>query len=165
MSKTSQELALLLEDIKQDIIDEYEGKGIEASGFLGRTIVVQETRTGARLSIPDYGFFVMLSEDNPKGGRGPGKPPPRQSIVDWLKVKPRLALRDWSTGRFLAKTDQNYQAVAHLIQQKIAQMGTDIRLGRRPGINLTNILDKNENLYGDRVADAVFFDILNNSGW
>jgi len=64
-------------------------------------------------------------------GRAPGKFPPIESIIEWIKVK-NIQKRDNISDRSLA----------FIIARKIAQKGTDIHEGKRPALDLKGVSEK-----------------------
>jgi hypothetical protein len=64
-------------------------------------------------------------------GRKPGKMPPIDSILDWLTNKGITA-------------DISLRSLAFLIARKIGRVGTDIYLGKRPGLALDEIIAKRQ---------------------
>ena len=69
--------------VKQMVDSLYEQKAV-ITGKLARSIesTVVESQNGLKLeiSMEDYGFFVDQGSE-----RGPGKPPPVQPIIEWIK--------------------------------------------------------------------------------
>lgn len=66
-------------------------------------------------------------------GRGPGKAPPPDKLLDWVSSQPEAQMwKEWEK-----------KSLAYVIGQKIAKMGTDIYQGKRPGIDLLGVMEKN----------------------
>ena len=144
----------VLEDIKQDIIDEYEQKGLKASGAFERSLNIRRQGRGkVMLSIPPYSQFISKFKSN-RGGRKPGGFPPLSIIEQWVKDK-GLQIRDITTGRFRRKTPTTTKQVAFLIARKIAEKGTDIHLGKREAIDLDRITDNVFDYKMDEIADRI----------
>jgi hypothetical protein len=151
-------IGLVLEDIRQDIIDQYEAKNIKASGAFERNMKVERRARGKFvLSIPYYSRWISLL-DGRKPGRAPGNYPPTDKIKQWIKDK-GLQLRDFETGQFLSKTETNYSKAAYLISRKIAEQGTDIYKGKRKPIDIDQIIDNRLDYRGDHLADRIMEDI------
>lgn len=70
-------------------------------------------------------------------GRGPGTPPPVDSILEWLK-KAGLENRDKKTGKFI-----KYQSLAYMIAMSIGKHGTAIFQGKKPGIDFLGPMEAN----------------------
>ena len=148
----------ILEDIKQDIIDEYEQKALKASGSFERNMRVGRRGRKFFLSIPYYSQWISLFK-----GRRPGRPPGGDFkkiipiIVQWMKdkgIQPRDALR-----RFLSKSETNYRRSAGAIARKITTEGTDIYQGKRQPIDIDKIIDNRLDYRGDELADRILEDI------
>ena len=147
---------LVLEDIRQDMIDQYEQFNIRASGAWERNIKIARKSRTVMLSMPFYTEFIAIKDGNIQSGKG-GNKPPINKIVEWMKAKgiqPRNPL-----GRFMAKTPTNYRRSAFAIATKIQSVGTDKYLGKRPAIDIdkiiTNVLDYRGNEIGDRIIQDI----------
>jgi len=66
-------------------------------------------------------------------GRGPGKAPPVDKMLEWVNAQPEL--QQWK--------EYERKSLAYVVGQKIARQGTDIYEGKRPGIDLLGVLEKN----------------------
>ena len=146
----------ILEDIRQDIIDEYEAKNIKASGRFERNMRVGRRGRKFFLSIPYYSQWISLFKGR-SPGRPPGKYPPTDAIIQWIKDK-GLLLRD-ALGRFVSKSETNYKRSAYLISRKIAEQGTDIYQGKRQPIDIDKIIDDRLDYRGDELADRILEDL------
>lgn len=62
-------------------------------------------------------------------GRRPGTQPPLEAILEWVRKKPIVA-------------DISERSLAFLIARKIGRVGTDIYLGKRPGMALPIIIEE-----------------------
>lgn len=71
-------------------------------------------------------------------GRGAGKAPPPEKMLEWVQANPEALARAKQVFRYITE-----QGLAYIVGQKIAKMGTDIHLGKRPGIDLLGVMDKN----------------------
>jgi hypothetical protein len=148
----------ILNRVKDQIIQEYNQKGIRASGKFERNITVgRQGRYKVVLTLPSYSQYIMKFKSN-KGGRGPGSQPPPRILEQWVKDK-GLKLRDFITGRFVANTETNYKKAAYLIGRKIARQGTDIHKGKRQPIDLDRIVDNQFDYLGNELADRIFQEI------
>lgn len=89
-------------------------RGKNASGALGETVryIVQRGATSyaVDLSLADYWLYVEF-------GRRPGKFPPPDKILEWVRVKPVLP-RPMENGKLPTE-----QQLAFLIGRKIAREG------------------------------------------
>lgn len=105
-----------LEDVRVAIVEDQQAKGIRASGQSANTLKKESTATLGRL----YGKHYIQFQ---KVGRRPGKYPPIESIIQWIrdkKIDPDIPIK----------------SLAFLIARKIAKSGTDIHQGKRPGLNI-----------------------------
>jgi hypothetical protein len=149
----------ILIEVKQDIIQQYRGKRIKASGSFERNIQgpQRQGRYKVVLTLPAYAPFITKFKSN-RGGRGPGKQPPPNQIEQWVQDK-GLNLRDYLTGRFMSKTQSNIKKVAYLIGRKIGAKGTDIYLNKRQPIDLDEIINNRLDYNGDELADRILNDL------
>lgn len=149
---------IILERIKTQIINQYNQKGLKASGYFERNISIgRQGRFKVTLTLPYYSQYITAFKSN-KGGRGPGGFPPMKAIEAWIKAK-GIQLRDFSTGQFKAKTPNNYKQAAFLIGRKIAEEGTDIYQGKRQPIDLDEIIGDSLDFAGNEMADRILQDI------
>jgi hypothetical protein len=154
--KMYESIVNILEDIRQDIIDEYEANNLKASGSFERNMRVGRRGRKFFLSIPYYSQWISLFKGR-RPGRGPGKYPPTDAIIQWIKDK-GLLLRD-ALGRFVSKSETNYKRSAYLISRKIAEQGTDIYQGKRQPIDIDKIIDNRLDYRGDELADRILEDL------
>lgn len=87
---------------------------------------VEVTEEGGKLYAADYFKYLVL-------GRGPGKAPPPDKLLDWVSKQPET-----SGWREIEK-----KSLAYVIGQKIAKQGTDIFTGKRPGIDFLGSMEMN----------------------
>lgn len=71
-------------------------------------------------------------------GRGSGKAPPPEKMLEWVQSNPDALTRAKQVFKYITE-----QGLAYIVGQKIAKMGTDIHMGKRPGIDLLGVMDKN----------------------
>lgn len=150
----------ILNEVKQDIIQQYNSKRIRASGDFARDIEGprRQGRFKVVLFLPAYAPFITKFKSN-RGGRGPGKQPPRNELEKWVRDK-GLNLRDYLTGQFMSRTETNIKKVAYLIGRKIGATGTDIYQGKRQPIDLDEIIDNRLDYNGDELADRILTDMI-----
>ena len=147
-----QSITSLLEEVKQDIINEYYSKKLKASGNFARNITIgRQGRYKVVLSLPSYSQFIMKFKGNRGGTKGKT---PEGIIEQWILDK-GLSLRDYTTGRFMAKTTANIKKVAFLIRRKIFSQGTDIKQGKRQPIDLDRIVDNRFDYKGEEIAERI----------
>lgn len=115
----SQSIDTLLDGVREAYIADQKAKGIRASGKSAETMRKEVTQNTGKLFGAKY-FYQQ------KHGRKPGKFPPIDDILNWIREK-RITPRD-------AKTTE--RQLAFLFARKIAQSGTDIFEGKRPALNV-----------------------------
>lgn len=93
-------------------------KGINASYKLLNSVKTTVKRGDdefiVTINLEDYWYYV-------ENGRGPGKFPPIDKILEWIRIKPVIPYSD-SRGRLPTE-----EQLAFLISRKIAEQGTEGR--------------------------------------
>jgi len=119
-----------LEQYKEKIVtqlkDRLAQQGLVASGKLQNSIYGVVTQTGINIFAEDYGIFV-------EEGRGPGKMPPRNKILQWVE------------SRNLQPINPKYKRpkdIAWMIARSIAEKGTIQRFGYQ-GSKFIDFVSKN----------------------
>jgi len=115
----SQSIDTLLDGVRDAYIQDQKAKGIRASGKSAETMRKEATQNTGKLFGAKY-FYQQ------KHGRRPGKFPPIDDILNWIREK-RITPKD-------SKTTE--RQLAFLFARKIAQSGTDIFEGKRPALNV-----------------------------
>ena len=94
-----------------------------ASGTLEKSLAYRLKIKGKSIDISIYAkgkaSQYFLAREN---GRKPGKQPPVDAILDWIRIKP-IKLRDKESGKFKKPTEQLKRQVAFLIARKIGRDG------------------------------------------
>lgn len=111
-------ISKLLDEVKKAYIEDQEAKDIRASGKSAKSLKKHPKPTSGTLTGAKY-FFQQ------RHGRRPGKFPSVTDILNWIKVK-GITPRDSGTS---------IKSLAFLFARKIAERGTDVYLGKRPGLN------------------------------
>ena len=119
-----------LEQYKEKIVtqlkDRLAQQGLVASGKLQNSIYGVVTQTGINIFAEDYGIFV-------EEGRGPGKMPPRNKILEWVESKNLQSINP----KYKRPKD-----VAWMIARSIAEKGTIQRFGYQ-GSKFIDFVSKN----------------------
>ena len=124
-----------LKKVKKDIIADQQSKGMVASGDSAASLEVKTTQNSGQLLGSDYFYYQVH-------GRAAGKWPPRDPILKWINQKG-------------IQSDISAESLAFLIQRKIGEEGTDIHLGKKQGIDLDNIIEKNFDLFLQDVSKGI----------
>ena len=149
---------IMLGRIKKQIIQQYRAKGLKASGSFENNITIgRQGRYKVTLTLPYYSEFIMKFKSNKGGVKPGGRFPNIDAIKQWVKDK-GLQLRDYTSGRFVAKTETNYKKAAYLIGRKIQREGTDIYRNKRQPIDLDAIVDDGLDYAGNEIADRILQD-------
>jgi hypothetical protein len=94
-----------------------------ASGTLEKSLAYRLKIKGKSIDISIYAkgkaSQYFLAREN---GRKPGKQPPVDAILDWMRIKP-IKLRDKESGKFKKPTEALKRQVAFLIARKIGRDG------------------------------------------
>lgn len=108
-----------IEGLRQDA--EGKGQSIPVSSFR-----FESDELSGAFYAADYFKYLIY-------GRGPGKQPPPEKIIEWISRNPET--QQW--------TDIEKNSLAFQIGRKIGREGTDIFSGKRPGIDLLGVMEKN----------------------
>ena len=94
-----------------------------SSGTLEKSLAYRLKIKGKSIDISVYAkgkaSQYFLAREN---GRKPGKQPPVDAILDWMRLKP-IKLRDKESGKFKKPTEVLKRQVAFLIARKIGRDG------------------------------------------
>lgn len=115
----SQSISTLLNGVRQAYIDDQKAKGIRSSGKSAESLRPEVTENSGTL----YGAKYFYQQ---KHGRRPGKFPPIDDILNWIRAK-GITPRDPKTSE---------RSLAFLFARKIAEKGTDIYEGKRPALDV-----------------------------
>ena len=132
-----------LERVRERLIEDYNAKGLRASGLTAKLLKVTGSGNKWRLQTPDYFIFEIL-------GRGPGEIPPLKEIRNWV-ISKGLPIRS-----------------AVPIAKTIGKEGTKIFKGEAQGIDFQAIFDEEMKIFlkefGDeqaaKIADVVVESML-----
>lgn len=112
----------LLDGVRKAYQEEQIDKGIRSSGKSSASLRPEVKQSGGTISGTLYGAKYFYQQ---KHGRKPGKFPPIDDILDWIRIK-GIVPRDNKTST---------KQLAFLFARKISQSGTDIFSGKRPALN------------------------------
>lgn len=121
MATIKESVSDFFKDVIADIILDQQSKRITASGGSAQSLRFEATEDGGKLFGSGY-FKYQVS------GRGPGRFPPIQRITDWINAK---GIRPESG---------TVEGMAFAIAKKIAKQGTDIFQQKRPGLEISQIV-------------------------
>lgn len=130
---------IFFERIRQARIDDQRKKNIRASGKSADTQRIEVTDGGGFLYGSDYFYFQNV-------GRKPGRMPPIEAIIQWLKDKKTFSIQD-DRGPGLT-------GLAWAIAKKIAKKGTDIHQGKRPGLSIEDRMEELKKELVQNIAQA-----------
>ena len=131
--KTNEYLQAIVRDLKLAI----DRQGLTTTGRARGSIRIRNNR-----NIISVGYLSFLFRGI---GRAPGRRPPVQNIQDWIEAKGL----QWSsdTGRPFTSTQ-----MAFMVANTIRDKGTRIFRDRRRGIQVREIIEKNNRTYMPRIA-------------
>lgn len=141
-------LSRLIDSFLDKFVEEYKNElirtGKKASGNLINSIKKLEVEVDGykivgRISLADYWRWVEY-------GRGPGKFPPLNKILNWIEVKPVLP-------RPVNGITPSNRQLAYLIGRKIAREGID------PGNQMNTALNNVYNSFNEQIKEAINKDI------
>lgn len=104
-------------------------------------VVSDERSITLQLSMADYYKWV-------ENGRGPGKFPPPDKILEWIKIKPVIPDDRMGTGKLPTE-----KQLAYLIGRKISEEGI------QPGNQLRKAREELKYEWEDRIDEALALDI------
>lgn len=92
---------------------------IDSSGKLKQSIeaISKDSSKSIRFNIMANDYAINVDE-----GRGQGKYPNIDSLMDWIRTKP-VRIRDFKTGKFVTASDYAIRGLAHNISRKISRDG------------------------------------------
>ena len=108
-----------LDQVRLAYIEDQKQKNIRASGRSAEAFRVEPDFDSGKLYGASYLHFQAV-------GRKPGRFPPIEAIIKWIKEKFKID-DERSAG---------LKGLAFIIARKIANKGTDISEGKRPGLNI-----------------------------
>lgn len=91
----------------------------------------EETNEGGQAYAADYLKYLVY-------GRGPGKFPPPDNMLDFVQGNPDVLARLRTVFKNITE-----QGAAYIIGRKIALQGTDIYLGKKQGVDFLGVMEKN----------------------
>jgi hypothetical protein len=121
LKTTKEVITSFLGKVKTEYIADQRAKNIRASGRSANEIKEKVTADEGQLFGPAY--FIQQ-----KVGRRPGKMPPVDAIIQWLKDKKNFNVKE--------ERGPGLQGLAFAIAKKIAKTGTDIFQGKREGLSI-----------------------------
>jgi len=116
---TKETISELLDGIKKVYQDRQKEQGIYSSGKSADSLRTESGDTSGAL----YGARYFYQQ---KFGRKPGKFPPIDDILDWIRAK-KITPRDPKTSE---------RQLAFLFARKIARSGTDVHQNKREGLDV-----------------------------
>jgi hypothetical protein len=125
-----------LNAVRRSIIDDQLTKKIYSSGKSAKSLLVGANQTTAYLSGDAYFQQQIL-------GRRPGKFPPVQAIMDWIKEKG------------IQPRDISQKSLAFIIARKIAKKGTDITLKKRPALDVVKAVQDNYEQLSEAMRESI----------
>lgn len=147
-SLAQEAIAIYLQRVSGAIKKDQEDKDLVSTGDSLNSHVITINKGNNTLEAASYYPFIVE-------GRGPGKQPPPNVILDWLQEK-NIQPND---------EDMSLESLAFLIGRKMGREGNAIHRGEKEGIDILEIATKDEGvLYrqiGKVMADQVTDSILN----
>ena len=107
-----------LEKLSERIAKRIDERGLNSSGSAKDSLEVKDNK----LYGNDYIYFLDK-------GRRPGKFPPVQNMLEWVRRK-------------LGITDESANSIAYLVGRKISREGTAIYKDNKKGLQLDELIDE-----------------------
>lgn len=111
----------LLASIREDA----DGKGQKMP-----SLRIEADENGGKLIGPHYFKYLVY-------GRGPGKRPPREAMLDFVRANPEILASAKQRFKYITE-----KGLAYIIGRKIGAEGTDIYQGKKPGIDLLGAMEE-----------------------
>jgi len=89
------------------------------------------TNEGGQLLGADYIKYLIF-------GRAPGKFPPPDKMLDYVEDNPQIYARAKEQFKYITQ-----KGLAFLIGRKLAKEGSDIYQGKKQGIDMLGVMEKN----------------------
>lgn len=132
-----EQIVRIVEQARDDILRNYNEMGLRASGEFERQLEIVKEEGRIRLLAAPHSWYM-------ENGRGAGKAPPREVILQWIRDKSLV---------FEGITDNQ---AAYLICRKIAREGITVPNPYNPGGVISNILDADfEMNLKEKVGEAI----------
>lgn len=124
-------IKIFFDSIAKAYIEDLHSKKLTASGK-SEAFNQHITVDGGTMTGTPY-FYLLWNKKNPVGRR-PGKMPPVEAIIQWLKDK----------KTFNIETDRTkgLRSLAFAIAMKIKKRGTDIAMNKRPSLNVDDKIEE-----------------------
>lgn len=116
MSKTIEMIIQEVEAFNESILEALNAKKINASGEASRSLRIESDFE----SVKSLGIFYLEFLDT---GRGPGKRPPIQKLIEWARIK-------------FGTDEKESTKIAFAVANNIAALGTLIYRNNKEGIEL-----------------------------
>jgi hypothetical protein len=71
-------------------------------------------------------------------GRAPGKYPPPDTMIAWVRDNPDILARLQQVFKYLTE-----QGLAYIVGRKLAKEGSDIYSGKKEGVDFLGVMEKN----------------------
>jgi hypothetical protein len=91
---------------------------------------IEATQIEGKLFSPDWFQYMIY-------GRGPGKQPPPDRMLEWVKRNPSIFESLKSRFKYITE-----KGAAYIIGRKIGREGTDVWQGKRKGVDLLGPMEK-----------------------
>ncbi len=125
MTTRKDAILTFLKSAKSAYIEDQRAKNIRSSGKSAESL--KEQADDSRGTLTGSHYFVQQ-----KLGRRPGKFPPIQAIIDWIREK----------KVFNVSGEKEERSLAFIIARKISKNGTDIFQKRRPALDPQKKIDE-----------------------
>lgn len=130
MQSVEQVINKFLNDVAKNIIKQQKERKMRASGKSAASLKVVKDKAGKQHLVGDESFYFQIH------GRAPGKMPPIEKMIEYVRVK-RLKASPWA----LAKS--------------IAKKGTLIWQGKRKGLNIKEAYEPLEEPFIENLTKAL----------
>jgi hypothetical protein len=126
----------LMDRVKEDLITDHQAKNQPATGRLEGSFRSDVRDFEGDLYAASYFRYLVT-------GRGPGKFPPKDNILEWIDAKP------------ISFEGITRESLAYLIGRKISEEGTRIFSGEAPGLDFEDIVEFRVAEFNDRIRNFI----------
>jgi len=126
-SVNNDQLTILLESLKTDVINAMQAKGKYATGQTGAAITIISDDDMAQLQLPGYMQELETGRGPTSKNAAPGNPPMIQRIQTWCQAKGLPDKAAWAIKKSIDK--KGYKGTPGILTEPLGDDNINLRLG------------------------------------